>query len=293
MLKYFLTYTLIVFISGTVISQSDKLGYGFRAGLSLSQYDGPSEIGPNGETLETNDLASGFHIGMNVMYKFGDLMGLRGGFMYSQRGTDYKYEGPSYYVLGRNTIDEVTIEGTRTQTINVSNGYLDVPITLYYRIKGFELSGGFNFGTLISSIAGGNLNYVGLSNVTHNPLTPFDITLNYNYKEDKAGEAATTTQNVNVDGKIFAIPTSVGAYYDFAEKDKDLYQTFDIGLIGGLAFYINEGLFLGVYYLHGFNDVDRNEYDISLQELNPDGSYIQRSDENKSRSWQFSIGFSF
>ena len=44
-------------------AQNDFIGFGFRAGLSLSKIDGPSELGPGGEELETNKYTGGFHIG--------------------------------------------------------------------------------------------------------------------------------------------------------------------------------------------------------------------------------------
>ncbi len=289
MLKYYLLCTTFLFLAGNVKSQFESIGYGFRAGLSPALYDGPSELGPNGETLETNKMASGFHIGMQLTYKFGDLMGLRSELLFSQRGTDYLYEGPSYYVLGRNTVKQITIPGTRIQSINVSNAYIDVPLTVYYKIRGFEFSGGVNLGLLISSTAGGSINFEGTSPIT----APFKINLNYNYKSDKAGEASPTTQDVNVNGQNYTIPIFIGAYYEFPEKEKDMFKPLDTGLIAGLSYFLNEGLFLGVRYVHGLGDVDRNLYDVSLKELDPDGNFIQRDDVNKSRSWQFSVGFSF
>jgi hypothetical protein len=292
-MKYILIASFLVLLAGNAISQNDHIGYGFRAGLSMGQYTGPSETGPNGETLETNKLATGFHIGMTINFKFGDLMGLRTELMFSQRGTDYLYKGPSYYVLGRNTLQSITIAGTRKQSINVSNAYLDIPLVIYYRIKSFEISGGLNTGLLISSAAGGSLTFDGVSPITGAALNPYTINLNYNYKKDKAGTASTTTQLVNIDGRDYPVPTIIGAYYDFTEKDKNLFKTLDFGLVAGLSYFLNQGLFLGVKYVHGLGDVDRNNYDISLQSLHTDGSFIQRGDINKSRSWQFSVGFAF
>ena len=289
MFKYLFLFIPVFCLPGKINAQLESIGYGFRAGLSLARLDGPSETGPNGETLETNKMASGFHIGVQINYKFGDLMGLRSELLFSQRGTDYLYDGPSYYVLGRNTLKEITLLGTRKQSINVSNAYLDVPLSLYYRIKGFELSGGVNIGILISSAAGGSIDFEGSSPVT----APFKINLNYNYKGDDAGEASTTTQDVNVQGQNYMVPSFIGAYYEFPEKNKDLYKTLDFGLTAGLSYFLNEGLYLGVHYVHGLGDVDRNDYDVSLRQLNTDGTFIKRADENKSRSWQFSVGFSF
>ncbi len=292
-MKYILIASFLVFLAGNAISQNDLIGYGFRAGLSLGKYDGPSETGPNGEKLETNKFSSGFHIGMTINFKFGDLLGLRTELIYSQRGTDYLYKGPSYYALGRTTLTPITIAGNRTQSINVSNAYLDIPLVIYYRIKSFEISGGLNSGLLISSAAGGSLKFEGISPTTGAALTPYTINLNYNYKKDKAGTASATTQLVNIDGKPYPVPTIIGAYYDFAQKDKNLYKTLDFGLMAGVSYYLNQGLFLGVKYVHGLGDVDRNNYDISLQSLHTDGNFIQRGDTNKSSSWQFSVGFAF
>lgn len=293
MLKTCILFLLLLVLAGNLKAQSDKFGYGFKAGISLAQYDGPSEIGPNGETLESNSSSSGFHIGASFKYKLGDLAGFRAELLYSQRGTAYKYDGPSYYVLGANTVQPITLQGTRNQSINVANSFIDVPISVYYKLKGFELVGGLNFGFLISSVGGGGIDFNGKSPLTGNNVAPFNVTLDYNYKSDKAGEASSTTQEVLVDGKMYTIPTTLGAYYDFTERDRDMFNSLDMGLVAGLSYYFNEGLFIGVRYLHGFGDVDRNEYDISLQNINMDRSFIYRADENKSRSWQFSVGFEF
>jgi len=293
MLKNLLFITILLFLTERATSQNDAIGYGFRAGISLAKFDGPPERGLNGEILETNKMASGFHIGAQFHYKFGDLMGLRAELLFSQRGTDYLYDGPSYFVLGRNTLLTTTIMGTRRQSVNVSNAYIDVPLTLYYKIKSFEISGGVNLGLLISSAAGGTIKFDGVSPNTGKPLAPFTIDLNYNYKKDKAGEASATTQQVNVDGRNYDVPTFIGAYYEFPEKDKSKFKTLDFGLVAGLSYYPIAGLYIGAQYIYGLGDVDRNDYDVSLRALNTDGTFIPKNTDNKSRSWQFSVGFSF
>ena len=291
MLKTLLLCSALVLVAGSLVAQSESIGYGFRAGISLAQYDGPSELGPNGEELESNKMTSGFHIGMAFNYKFGDLAGMRAEFLFSQRGTDYVYEGPSYYLLERVTvpITETKFIGTRKQTVNVSNAYIDVPVTFYYKFKGFELSGGLNTGFLINSVGGGSLDFS-----SPELAEPIKINLNYNYKSDDGGSFELPLQQVMSNtGSTYAYPSSIGAYYDFPERDRDMFQTIDLGLIGGLSYYLNEGLFFGFRYVHGFGDVDRNEYDISLKDLNTDGTFIPRADVNRSKSWQFSVGFSF
>ncbi len=291
MKRYLIVFVAINFISGSVISQSEKIGFGFRAGASLSKLDGPSEEGPGGESLEEYTNARGFHIGAAVSYKATDLFGLRAEFVFSQRGTIYDYEGPSYYVLGRGNISTTTIMGTRTQTLNVSNAFLDVPVMAYYKIGSFEISGGLNTGILLSSTAGGSTDFEGISSLG-TAVAPFEVGLNHNYKSDKAGEASEELIDVMVNGLTFTVPETVMAYYEFETKDKNQYKTIDLGLVACAAFFINDGLYLSARYIHGLTDVDQNTYDVSLQTLNQ-GSFVQRADENKSRSWQFSIGFSF
>jgi len=293
MKRYLIVFAAFYFISGSMISQNDNIGFGFRAGASIAKLDGPSELGPNGEELEEYTMARGFHIGASVSYKFTDLVGMKAEFVYSQRGTEYTYDGPSYYVLGRGTIRSTTIYGDRQQTLDLSNVFLDIPVLAYYKIGKLELCGGVNTGILLASTAGGSTNFEGISSLG-NPIAPFQVGLNHNYKKDKAGEASSETFDVSIDGSFpYAVPETVMAYYEFETKEENQYKTIDFGLVVGAAFYINEGLYLSARYTHGLSDADVNNYDVSLQSLNTDGSFKYRDDDNKSRSWQFSVGFSF
>lgn len=290
--KYLITIIAFLIIAGNTFAQNEKLGYGFRAGASISTFNGPSETGPNDESLESWSNAKGFHIGAAVSYKVTDLFGARMEFVFSQRGTIYDYKGPSYYVLGRGNVLTTTIGGTRTQTLNVSNAYIDLPLMVYYKIGMLELSGGLNSALLIASTAGGSTDFEGVS-ALGTTVAPFEVGLNHNYKKDKAGGASEETISVNVDGRNYAVPETVMAYYEFPVKDKNQYKTLDFGLVGCVSIFLNEGLFFSARYVHGLGDVDENLYDVSLKSLNPDGSFIQRADKNTSRSWQFSVGFSF
>jgi len=290
--KYLIAVVAFLVMSGSGFSQNDKFGYGFRAGASISQLHGPSETGPNGESLESWSNAKGFHIGAAVSYKATDLFGLRAEFVFSQRGTIYDFNGPSYYVLGRGNILNTTIGGTRKQTLNVSNAYLDIPLMVYYKIGMFEISGGLNSALLLASTAGGATDFIGKS-ALGTPVDTFTVALNHNYKSDEAGGASEETIDVIVDGRTYKVPQTVMAYYEFPVKEKNLYKTLDFGVVACASIFLNEGLFFSVRYVHGLGDVDENLYDVSLQKLNTDGSFVQRADKNTSRSWQFSVGFSF
>ncbi len=292
MLKYaFLSFTLLICLS--ITAQSDLMGYGFRAGLSFAKLDGPSETGSTGNELEQNKMSTGFHIGLTLNFKFTDIMGLRTELLYSQRGTEYEYNGPSYFVLEPNTPRTLPLMGNRRQTLNVSNAYLDVPLLVYYKIGYFEVSAGLNTGLLLSSTAGGSIEFEGISPNTGNTVAPFEVNLNHNYKGDEALEASDVNKIISVDGIPYDVPEFLGAYYDFESKDGGYYKTLDFGLNFGLAYYLNDGLFISGKYILGLSDVTNNFYDVSRKERNTNGTLIPRSDIDKSSSMQFSIGFNF
>ena len=299
MIQRLLTLLLLIGISTFTLSAQDKkIGYGFRAGLSYSKFNGPSEIGPNGEELESFTNDKGFHIGVSFAYKMTDLFGFRTEFMFSQRGTNHDYDGPSYYLLGRDVpSSDILITGTRHQTLNVNNSYIDIPLMVYQKIGKFEIFGGLNTGLLITSTAGGSINFEGISGGNQVKPYPFLLSLDYNYKSDKAGEASVERTPIDVSGLPYAEPSTLGAYYEFEARDKMQYQTLDFSLMGGASFYFNQGLYLSWRYLYGLGDVDRNDYDISLQTAQLVNSqvytHVKRADKNSSLSMQFSVGFSF
>lgn len=293
MMKSILTTIVLTALSLSLSAQYGSIGFGFRAGLNYSKLNGPSESGPNGESLESYSMTNGFHIGAIVNYKFTDLVGLRAEFNYTQRGTQYEYNGPSYFELGKNTLQFITIYGTRKQTLDISNAFVDIPVTGYYKLGKFEIFGGVNSGVLVASTGGGSITINGKSPITGNDISQFTVNLNHNYKADDAGASSGEIQNVSVDGRNYGVPKTAGAYYDFATRDKNLFKTLDFGLIAGASYYLNENLFLSARYIHGLGDVDRNEYDISFQSLQSNGDYVHRADTNKSQSLQFSVGFSF
>ena len=293
MLKYAIL-SLSLLISLSTVAQSDLMGYGFRAGLSFAKVDGPSELGTDGAELEQNKMSTGFHIGLTLNFKFTDIMGFRTELLYSQRGTDYEYNGPSYFALKPNNLNPPTVlRGNRRQTLNVSNSYLDVPLLVYYKIGYFEVSAGLNTGLLLSSTAGGSIEFEGISPSTGGPIPSFEVNLNHNYKGDDALEASAVNKMISVDGISYNVPEFLGAYYDFESKDGGYYKTLDFGLNFGLAYYLNDGLFLSGKYILGLGDVTNNFYDVSRKELNPNGTLIPRADIDKSSSMQFSVGFNF
>lgn len=275
------------------LSAQGDFGYGFRAGLSFSQLKGELEMDNAGNSLDEYSAATGFHIGISLAYKFTDLMGVRGEFIFSQRGTQYAYNGESYYILGLHENESIVLNGTRDMTQTITNAYIDIPISVYYKLGSLELSGGVGAGLSVGSTGGGRILFNGNSPTSGRALDEFRVDLNYNFRTNGAKQVDNSFSDIMVDGRTFNIPNRVGAYYWFEEKGKDQFKSLDYYLMGGLSYYLNQGLYLGGRIFYGLTDVDRNEYDVSLRSLDADGNYIFREDDNKNITFQVSIGFTF
>lgn len=277
-----------------LFAQAQTLTYGFKAGISLSKIDGPSEL--NGETeLEINDNANGFFVGALFRYWFTDLVGLKWELLYSQKGTDYNFNGPGYQILPTDTGSRLFLTGDQRINLNISNSYLDIPVLLYGKFGKFEIEGGVNIGFLIASTATGELGFNNGRSVNGSPIDDFIATLDYKYRKDNPGEVdfGLGTTTINVDGTPNNIPRILQTYYQFPEDRGSYFNTIDIGLNAGAYYYWNQGLFLGGRLNYGLSDVTKDNYDVSKSALDGSQNFIQRSDKDRNISIQLSIGFSF
>lgn len=246
-----------------------------------------------GGELDGFKFTSGFHIGFAIDYGITDVFGLRAELLFSQKGTEYRYDGDSYYFLARGRTSERLVLGKRSTDMSVSMASLEIPLVAYYKVGFFEISGGVYAGILAASTGGGTLAMSEVRSAIGNDVEDFSITLQHNYNKDGAGGAARATLQIPIDGTIVETPSTTGAYYDFDFKDKNLYNVFDFGLAGGISFYLNDGLYIGGKVTYGLLDLDRNQYDISFYQLDDDNQYIQRADKNTNFTIQASVGFLF
>ena len=125
-----LIFALLIFTCFNIqqlTGQAQTLTYGFKAGLSLSRIDGPSEMDGSTE-LEINDNANGFFVGALFRYWFTDLVGIKWELLYSQKGTDYNFNGPAYQLLPTEAGAILNITGTQRINLNISNDYIDIPV---------------------------------------------------------------------------------------------------------------------------------------------------------------------
>jgi len=285
---------LALLLFGLINLQAQDISYGFKAGLTFNTISGPSETDNAGNELEQFNYGTGFNIGIIGNVKLTDYFGVRGELMYAQKGVEYRFEGPSYFFFDLPTNEEIVSTGQRTIFVDVTNSYIDLPLLGYAKFGRFEIMGGVNAGVLIASVGDGSLNFTGTT-PNGTPISDLEFQLDYNFIGDGPGEVGDNPEliTLNIDGRNVEVPRSIGAYYDYAEDQGNLFNRFDFGVVGGISLYLNSGLFLNGRINYGLVDVTNDEVDVSNTEVNTDGSLINRSDDDRNLVIQTSIGFRF
>ncbi|MBP6812476.1 MAG: PorT family protein [Saprospiraceae bacterium] len=285
-------------------SANAQIKYGFKTGLNFAHFTGDSETNDAGADLENWKNATGFHIGMTFGYKFTDQFGVRGEFLYSKRGSKYTFEGQSYRIFKHSNGSVLTL-GTSRYLINVNNSYLDIPIMAYGRLGNFEISGGGYVGLLVQSGGEGSLRYSGKTVLGNNAYvnpnlndTELNFNLNHNYRKDDPGEGSTKSNDeqpviVKVDAFLAETPKTLGAYYDYPEDKGNLYKSLDFGLVGGIAYYISNALYITGRVQYGLADITNNDADLAKARVGTNGELIFRDVKHQNFMIQASVGFSF
>jgi len=252
-------FTLITLVFFSLSMQAQEFGYGFKTGLNFNRIK--SDSIRVGEELAQN---TGFHIGAVFAYKFTDLMGVRGEVLYSIRGGRIRYDGDGVFGLASSTGQFFRVEGNRSSSIRVTNSYIDIPVTFYYKPTSWlELSAGAQAGILIGSTAVGQIIVDGQTTVSGQTfdIDRFDYNVIYNYNRDKFSDAAVPGGTVEVAGEEVILANTLGAYSEFTEDYGNLYNSFDFSLIGGASLFLNKGLFVSGRANIGFTDITNDEAD--------------------------------
>ena len=294
MRNLFFFFALSLFALSNMNAQ--ELSYGFKAGLNFSTFQGDLEVDENGLTPESYDYSSGFHIGIMFNKKLTDLFGLRAEILYSQKGSRYRFEGESYQPIHTAQNTRIFTTGNKEVTLNISNSYIDVPISAFGKVLPWlELQGGISIGGLVSSTGSGEMRYDGRSSVGV-PIDEFVISLDHRYFADKGGIENRDDDPIilNINGDPVEVPKTFGAYYDFEQdEDVNLFNRLDFGLQAGVSIFLNQGLFLGLRANYGLSDITNNDVDRSLINLGDNNEFIFSDDVDRNLSLQASIGFSF
>lgn len=270
-----------------------EISYGFKAGLNFNSIIGESEKGSNGSDLETYTGNTGFHVGGMFNFGFTDLVGVRAEFLFSQKGGRYKYEGESYYTFQPEEGSELFSTGIRKTNLNITNSYISIPFSVYYRpVKSIEISGGIGVNVLVATTAFGDFKYSGT--VGGGSPTDFEYSLEYNYYGDNPGEAGSSSnpQIVQISGRDVAVPVDAGAYFEHKTDRGGLHKPIDFTAVGSIHLFLSQGLFLGFRVDYGLSDFTKTEADISQKSL--DGNNFKTLDlKDQHLSLQASVGFSF
>lgn len=289
-----LVYTFAALLFCLTNINAQELTFGFKAGLNFSQFDTDDIEQANGVDLETFQQNSGFHLGVAVTNKITDIFGVRGEFLFSQKGGRYEFEGDSYMRLLTFTGEDRLIrEGFRDMNLNISNAYIDIPVMVYVKpLKWLELAAGVNVAALISSTGAGELVFRDQAQIEGDEFR--GISLDYRFFGDEVGEFIDGDTEIRmINGTSFEIPKNLQAYFEYPQgAETGLYNRFDFGLHASANIYINRSLFLGIRFNYGLTDVTDEKVDRALGEING-SDFILRDDFDRNISLQASIGFSF
>jgi hypothetical protein len=284
-----LLFFLLVAVSATLSAQ--EVSAGFRAGLNFSTLNADSEMDADGNELEEYELTTGFHVGGMVNVKFTDIFTLRGELLYTQKGVDYNYNGLSYWVFETQNNNPLFSTGERSTILSITNSYIEFPISGVARFDRIEISGGMSAGFLVSSRGSGELKYSGVAR-NGAQVDPFTIALDFNYFQERTD--VNDVEMRTLGSRTVIIPKTLGAYYEVIEDDNErLFNTLDVAIFGGVAFYLNQGLFVGLRANYGLVDVTKTERDLSRLSLDEDDNYVRLDDNDRTLVLQASVGFSF
>jgi hypothetical protein len=291
-MRHFLLLILPLTFSLSLSAQ--EFSGGFRAGLNFISFSGDQEMSSVSDaTYETFNRTTGFHVGATFALAFTDLVGIKADLMYSQKGGEIRYEGPSYFYLYANQddLEGSVIFGDRNSEYDVVNSFIDIPLTAYYRLGPLEIEGGLSAAFMVNSrVSGGatyNTNTFGLDN---------DIVFNVdgNYFQDRAGGGGVISRSSTPLPRTDVFPPDVISAYYNSNSDEKLYRRLDFAAVIGLSFYLNNGLFIGARYQHGLTDATLGENDLRI--TNEDlvgGREFNTEDTDNSRVIQASVGFRF
>ncbi len=287
-------YFLLVFLLGSALyAGAQDLKFGVRAGMNMNTLRGDMETDDNGNEVESYEWTSGFHVGFTVSWEATELMGVRGEFVFTQRGTDRFYDGPSYYIF-QPDVEPFYATGHSKINLSVTNSYLNLPITGYIRpVKWLELFAGGNIGFMISSTAFGDISFEG----TAENGSPVSLRheLDYRYFIDDPAQATyiTPVNTVTIGGEKIPYPHVGRSQFMFAEDRGSLYRVIELGGVAGLSIYLNQGLYLSARANMGLTDLTKDKADVSWLKLDDNKNFITRNDRDTNLSFQASIGFHF
>ncbi len=289
-MRWLIVVVVFLFVN-TLIAQDFRLG--FTIGMNLNKFESEAEMDDAGNALETFDWSTGFMVGATFAWRPTELMGLRGELLFTQKGGQKTYNGPSYYIFTNTTGTRIFTNGTRSMSLDVANSYLSVPVMGYIKpVRWLEFYAGGHVSFMISSTAFGELTYEGKT-ASGSPIQKFTHEIDANYFGDIPLKMSfgSTPKSVQVGSEKVFIPQSGGAYFEFPTDRGNLYRVLELGVLGGMSIYFNRGLYLSVRATKGLTDITKDGADVYLSKLDANKDFISRSDADKNLTFHAAIGF--
>ncbi|MEN0006283.1 MAG: outer membrane beta-barrel protein, partial [Bacteroidota bacterium] len=165
MLKFYLSLFLLCPILLTAQNSNvEEIAVRFKTGLNFAQILGPSES-VNGEEAEEYSFRTGFHVSGGIDYAWSEKWGARAMIGYSQKGSAFDFDGPSYlqFINPATNLPLFSVGGNRRMTLNITNSFIELPLSAYGRFGRVEVELGATIGYLITSRADGELTYSNVS----------------------------------------------------------------------------------------------------------------------------------
>ena len=280
---------------------SQGFNIGIRAGIGQNKFSGPVEE----DFGEKFSLNGGFHFGLSFQWNFNELIGLRSEVAYNQMGSSYTLDATDgYYVFPRSTaasgsLNTPILRDTSLINLDHSNAYIQFPQTLHISLGDkLELFAGGYIGFLISPIATGTVTFGG---ATGSQEHSFRQGLNFHYFNDDQSTVADIFRGNNAPDILIRVDgldvdlAGIQNSYNFQEFNIDTgrFLSIDWGLVGGLSYYLNRGLYLMGRVEYGVRDITRNTADYSFARVNDDKSPVFNNDSDKNLGFYLSLGFRF
>lgn len=301
-MKKLLLVLCVIFIASVGNSQNLKIGV--RTGLCSYKLLGELE------TNEVQNWSSGFHFAITGKYNLTENFGLRTELSYVQKSTAQEYDNfitvfnvPTPDLTG---LIRTSLYGGEKFSLKKTFNIFSIPLHAVYKpTKKIELFAGIDFDFVAGVIGQGTIRFDNLEQFQNGDAEAhvfYDQTLNYNYTSDRVGQSNVTGSEVitidydyDNDGELekIQIPKSLSAYFYNATDEGKAFSTFDMALSAGVAYFINPGLYVRATGNYGLLDATKSAYDHSLQDVNVDGSYIFRDDNDHRLGFQLSLGFQF
>lgn len=282
--------TLALGLACSVSSQA-QVKFGLRAGLNIGNMTGEKETDDDGATLESFKAKTRVAFAATLKWSLTERFGVFTELGFVQKGSYARYEGISYMRFPEAN-NQMFRGQKRLQGINVINGYIELPVGIYYEVidDKLMLEGGATFGLLVSSKGSGVLKYID----QNYPDNFVEYNLDYRYFSDEAGEAGTTTLGSGrIGGNTIYNPKTIGAYYFNEQKDGSFFNRFDLSFNVGAAYYLSKGLRVGARFQYSLLDITNNYYDVSLYKLDNNAQMIKRNDFDRNIGVQVYIGLQF